>query len=143
MHHTRLSAAAGIIALVLLVGFVLSVPHTRDLMRPAPAPAPEVATPVVTLSTHYAKGTYTLSGTVTAPDACTIVSAAAALQGADASTSTTTTGQSIALALTWSPDVGTCLMLPTPMSFSTTLVAPRDLPVSVTVNGAMASTTGS
>ncbi len=135
MHHTRIWISAGIIAAVVLVGFALSVPHTRDVPH-APTAATASTTPAVTLHDAYRRGMHTLTGTILAPDACSVVSADATLVG-DASSS-----QSIALAISMPPDSGVCLILPTVMSFSATLSAPAQLPVTVTVNGAAATTTG-
>ncbi len=135
MHHTRIWISAGIIAAVVLVGFALSVPHTRDVPH-APATTTASTTPAVTLHDAYRRGTHTLTGTIVAPDACSVVSADATLVG-DASSS-----QSIALSISMPPDSGVCLMLPTVMPFSATLSAPAQLPVTVTVNGEAATTTG-
>ncbi len=136
MTHSRLWAAAGIIALVILVGFVLSVPHTKDVGQTAAPRAAKAGVPSVTLHDAYKKGVHTLSGTVMASDACTTVSASATTTAAASSTS-------IALSLNVPADSGICLELPTPLSFSTAVAAPPGAIVTVTVNGVIASTTSS
>ncbi|MBI3571952.1 hypothetical protein HY091_00235 [Candidatus Kaiserbacteria bacterium] len=131
-HHLLISSL--VIALVIGIGFAISVPHTRDL----PAKhivAPVAAAPTITLHDAYKKGTHTLTGSLVAPDACTAVSAAASLIG-DASSS-----ERIALAIAMPPNAGVCLEIPTPMTFSTTISAPAGLPIDASVNGIAASTT--
>lgn len=135
MTHTRLWLAAGIIAIVIVLGFMLSVPHTtRDVVQKKVA-APLPAAPLVAIRDSYKKGTHTLLGTIQAPNACTTATTTATLEG-DASTT-----QSIRLALTTTADPGVCLELPTPLKFSTTIAAPSGLPIIVTVNDVVASTT--
>ncbi len=136
MNHTRLWLAAGIIAVVIVIGFVLSVPHTtRDVVEKA-LPAPEAVTPVVTLRDVYAKGTHTITGSLQAPNACTSATTSALLEGDASST------ERILISLALSSDTGVCLQLPTTLKFSTTLAAPAGLPIVVTVDGVVASTTG-
>ncbi len=134
MHYTRFWAAAAIIAVIILGGFALSVPHTRDVGQPARPEAPATTTPVVSLSDSYRRGTHTLSGTVLAPDACVIVTSSA-------TTTEVASTESIVLSIQMPPDSGTCLELPTPIPFTTTVDALKDAPITVTVNGETASTT--
>lgn len=134
MTHSRLWAAAGIIAAVIVVGFALSVPHTRDVGQVAAPLSSTTAVPSVTLRDSYKKGVHTLSGSVLAPTACMSVSAYATTTGAASSTA-------ITLALDMPPDSGLCLQLSTPLPFSTAVAAPAGVPVAVTVNGVVASTT--
>ncbi len=136
MKLTHLSTAATIIALVILVFFVLSVPRAREVSQTQKQDIP-AETPLVTVRDSYKKGVHTLTGTVLAPDACTTVTARAAVSG-DA-----TSSQKIVLMLTMPSDLGICLEVPTRITFSTTVTAPASLPISVTVNGAEASTTPS
>jgi hypothetical protein len=135
MSHRRLFTLAAIFAAVIVAGFVLSVPHAREVPSGSAGSASAVAVPQVTLHDAYKKGVRTLSGTVTAPDACATVAAEASLTG-DASSS-----PGILLALIIPPDAGTCLLLPTEIPFSAMLEAPAEAEVTVTVNGAEASTT--
>jgi hypothetical protein len=136
MNHKRLWLAAGIIALVIVIGFAFSVPHTtRDIVQKA-EPAPIVSPPTVTLKDVYKKGTHTITGSLQAPNACTSATATAMLEGSASSS------ESIRIALTLSSDPGVCLELPTTLKFSTTLAAPAGLPIAVTVDGVVASTTG-
>ncbi len=138
MSQKRLWIAAGIIAVLIFVGFVISVPHTtRDTLEKQSAAAPAVPT-VVKIKDTYKKGVHTLVGTVTAPNACHTLVANATHQGDASST------EYIALDLTLAdPQGGVCLELPTPLTFSTTVTAPSGLPIHAVVNGEVASTTSS
>jgi len=134
MTHTRLWLAASILAGIILVIFFLSVPHTRDIPQAATT---SEATPVPTkVSVHdvYKKGTHTLTGTVQAPNPCTTLSATATTVVA-ASTS------SILVTISMPEDAGICLQQITQLPFSTTVAAPANVPVSVTVNGTEADVT--
>lgn len=135
MKLTRLSTAAIIIAGIILLLFVLSVPRAEGPAAPAPAQKSAAAPPTVTLSDSYKKGMHTISGSVVAPDACTSVSAAATLVGDAANP------QGISLALTMPSSTGVCLQVPTRLSFSAAFAAPAALPIKVMVNGSAASTT--
>lgn len=132
MNHIspkRLWIAAAIIALIVIGGFVLSVPHTRDVPAPTiQTVAPSV--PPVTMRDSYKKGTHTITGSLLAPDACIAASAQAVLQG-----------QSILIQISMPSDTGVCLQIPTRVNFSTTIAAPAQLPLTVTVNGSLATTT--
>ncbi|MDB5244742.1 MAG: hypothetical protein JWN18_612 [Parcubacteria group bacterium] len=137
MTQKRLWLAAGIIALVIGVGFAISVPHTtRDTVQKS-ASQNATTTPIVLLKDSYKKGIHTLSGSVTAPDACNTLATDAQLVGDASST------QSISVTLTLSSAPGVCLELPTVLKFSTTVTAPSGLPVTARVNGVAASTTAS
>ncbi len=131
--HTRLLAAATIIALVVFISFVISVPRTRDVVETA-TPYTETVVPLVTLRDTFKKGLHTITGSIEAPNACTSVSAEASVTGDATST------ESILVAITMPVDEGVCLQLPTRTTFQTTLEAPVGLPLTVTVNGAMATT---
>ena len=61
MNHKRLWIAAAIIALVIVGGFVLSVPHTRDIGHPAAAQTAAASVPAVTLHDVYTKGVHTIT----------------------------------------------------------------------------------
>ena len=138
MNHTRLWVAAAIIACIVAAGFILSVPHTRDITVTAntqPAPA---SVPVVTLQDAFKKNLHTITGSIEAPDACTLVTANATVTGTASST------ENILVAISMPSDTGgVCLQLPTVMSFKTTVSAPAGLPLTATVNGIVASTTAS
>ncbi|MHB8660625.1 MAG: hypothetical protein ACYC75_01640 [Minisyncoccota bacterium] len=136
MNRTHLWAAAAIIALVIVIGFVLSVPHTRDVIR-TPQLQPVAAVPLITLHDAFKKGLHTITGSIEAPDACAIVTATSTLEG-NASTT-----ESIQVAVSMPSDTGVCLQMPTNMDFSTTIAAPAQLPITATVNGSTASTTSS
>ena len=135
MSHTRLWIAATIIALVIAFGFMLSVPHTRDLPGVLPASATATSAPIVALSDVYKKSMHTISGSVMAADACASASADAILVGEATST------QRILVRVTLSDEPGVCLELPTRETFQATIAAPARLPLAVTVNGASATTT--
>ncbi len=136
MSHMRLWASAGIIALVILIAFAFSVPHTRDV-KVEPLPAKTVSVPVVSLRDSFKKGLHTISGSIETPNACTAVSASASLVG---SASTT---QSILVAISTQADSGVCLQVPTLVNFKTTVSGPANLPITATVNGLTATTTPS
>lgn len=137
MSHTRLWAAAAIIASAVAAGFLFSVPRTGDV-----APAEELetagpASPAVSLRDSFKKGVHTITGSVEVPDACTIASAQALLEG-DAPEA-----QRIVVAISLEESEGVCLELPTRVGFSATVAAPAKTPLSATVNGVAATTTGS
>ena len=135
MIHTRLWIAAAIIAVVLVAGFAFSVPHTQDGAVEASLSPATTSVPSVTLRDVFKKGTHTITGSFLAPNACTVVSAAAALLGDASST------ESIRVDISLEDDEGVCLQLPTQESFSTTIAAPANLPLRATVNGEEATTT--
>ncbi len=135
MSHKRLLVAATIIACVILAGFALSVPHTRDIVEktsPQPATTP---TPSVALHDAFRRGTHTITGSVEAPTPCTSLSASATTTG----TASSTTG--ILVAVLMPADTGICLQQSTVLDFSATVAAPANLPITATVNGITATTT--
>jgi len=134
MNHTRLWAAAAIIAAVLFLGFALSVPHTRDVAE-APTTAETTNVPSVSLRDVFKKGTHTITGSIKAPNACTVVTATATAVGNASST------ERIHIDISMAEDQGVCLQLPTTENFSTTIAAPANLPLRATVNGEEATTT--
>lgn len=134
MNHTRFWFAAAIIAVVIIVGFVLSVPHTRDVPETSLLSVTPVI-PSVVVRDVFKKGVHTITGSIEAPNACTTISVEASVQG-NASTT-----ENILVAISMPEDAGVCLQLPTNRDFKTTLSAPADLPIIVTVNGAPATTT--
>ncbi len=136
MTRMRLWASATIIAFVILITFALSVPHTRDV-RVETLPTVTASVPVVTLRDSFQKGLHTISGSIEAPNACTLVSASSTLVGNASST------EGILVTISMPSDSGVCLQIPTRASFQVTLLAPASLPITVTVNGSPASTTPS
>lgn len=134
MPHTRLWAAA-IITVVLIVSFALSVPHTRDVGVERSLAVS--TTPAVTVRDTFRKGVHTIIGAVRAPNACTSVTASAALEGSASSTAR------ILLALSVPEDQGICLQVPTDIPFQVSVTAPAEVPITTTVNGTVASTTPS
>ncbi len=135
MSHMRLWVAGGIIACVVIVGFILLVPRARDGGQSATVAALSSSTPAVSLHDVFKKGIHTITGSVVTPNACSAVSAEAVRTG-EASSST------ITVALTLTPSEGVCLQVPTTVKFSTTVTAPANLPIIASVNGAVATTTG-
>ena len=135
MRHSRLWLAATIIALALIIGFVLSVPRTRDVGETVPPRSAETIAPSVALRDSFKKSVHTITGSIEAPNACAIVSANATFLNEASST------ESILLEISLQEDSGVCLQIPTSMSFSATVNAPADLPIAVTVNGAPATAT--
>ncbi|TSA44208.1 hypothetical protein D4R49_00540 [bacterium] len=136
MKYSRLWVLTAIIAFAILVGFVFSVPHTRDSTKPVEKNAATSA-PAVTLRDSFKKGVHTITGSLLAPNACSVVTAQATLSGEASSTS------SILLELLLPKDSGLCLQVPIKITFSTTITAPAQLPIIVTVNGVAATTTSS
>jgi hypothetical protein len=129
MNHRHLWGAAAIIALVVIGGFLLSVPHTaRDVVKAPPPSVPGV--PLVTVRDTYKKGKHTLAGSLLAQNACASVTA-----------TSTANGDSILIDIALTIPEGVCLEYPTRVSFTNTLNAPADLPLVVRVNGVLASTT--
>lgn len=138
MNQKRLLIAAGIIALIIIVSFMTSVPYTRDILL-EPITQKEVASvPTVTLQDVFKKGTHTITGSVEAPNACAMLTATASLIG-DAST----TGNIVQVALVMPTNTGVCLQLSTRIPFSTTITAPAQIQITATVNGIVASTSPS
>lgn len=132
MTRMRVTTAALILGAIILVGFVLSVPHTRDVPTEKTAVA-EAATPAITVHDVFKKGTHTISGSITLPTRCSNVTVTSSVQGEGS--------QSILLAFDIPEDTGVCLELPTNTTYSTSVAAPADLPIVATVNGKTASTT--
>lgn len=130
MSQRRLWVAAGIIALVILAGFTLYVPHTRDSGAPQASVSLPTAVPSVTVRDSYKKGVHTITGSLEVPNACTGVLAVA-----------TTTGDGIHLAISTQADTGVCLQLPARATFTATIAAPQNLPITATVNNASATVT--
>jgi len=138
-NRNRLWLAAAIIAMVICIGFILSVPHARELPKASDLAVnePVASVPTVALHDSYKKGTHTLTGSVLAPNACSTASAKANLVGAGDK-------QAILVSVTLTDDTtDVCLELPTKVTFSTTLAAPNGFSLQATVNGTTASTTGS
>jgi len=135
--HMRLWVAATVIASLIVAGFLLSVPHTRDIVETAKSPASPILPPTVTLRDIFKKGVHTITGSVEASNACATVTAQASLDGESPET------KSILVALSLQSDTGVCLQVPTRVNFSTTLAAPARLPMTATVNGLAATTTAS
>ena len=135
MRHSRLWVAAAIIAFFVLVGFVLSVPHTRDVGKFQVNESVATSAPSVTLHDSFRKGLHTITGSVETPNACATVTAQASLSGEASSTN------GILVELAISDDTGVCLQVPTRVNFTTTINASADLPITATVNGGAATTT--
>jgi len=135
MNYTRLWAAAVVIALVVVVGFVLSVPHTRDAARTPTAQSETINIPFVMLHDTFKKGVHTITGSLEAPNACALVTARAAFLDASSSAAT------IRIMLSLSEETGVCLQVPTRLDFSATIAAPAHVPLTATVNGSVATTT--
>ncbi|MEK7157288.1 MAG: hypothetical protein AAB709_01915 [Patescibacteria group bacterium] len=137
MNLKRLWVATGIIAVVILIGFVLSVPHTRDVADNLPVDTTIVNVPTVVLRDVFRKGTHTITGSIEAPTPCSAISADATLGGGTEETDS----DRILLEISLPKDEGVCLQRNTMMKFSTTVIAPGGLPISVKVNGTIATTT--
>lgn len=137
MNRMRLWISSAIIAIVVLIAFALSVPHTRDVGVNAVRLSETASAPSVLVRDSFKKGVHTISGSVEAPNACTSASATAT-RVSDASGN-----ESILITISMPSDSGICLQVPTHTSFQTTIEAPAHLPITASVNGALASTTSS
>lgn len=135
MNHTRLWAASAIIALFVIISFALSVPHTRDIALTSTSQTNKESTPLVALHDSFKKGVHTITGSIEAPNACTAVTARATFLNASSSEA------NIHISLSMPEDTGVCLQIPTLVSFSTTVSAPANIPLTATVNGSIATTT--
>jgi len=136
MNNKRLWVSAGIIAFVVLVVFAFSAPHTRDLgVKPSSSATESV--PTVALHDSFKKGLHTITGSLSATNACAVVSASATLGSSASGT------QNILIAVSLQSDSGICLQVPTRMDFKTMVSAPANVPITATVNGSSASTTPS
>ena len=134
LRSARLFVAALIILGIVIIGFAVSVPHTKELQVANNETAATVV-PEVTIKDTYKKGTHTITGTLVAPDACMSVSAEASLLGDASST------QSVLVEVSMPEDTGVCLIRPTERTFSTSIEAPEGAIINVMVNGVVASTT--
>ncbi len=130
----RITYAALIIAVAIMIGFALSIPHTSEIEQIVEVEETAPIVPVVTIHDSYKKGVHTITGSLELPNACMTL-----LAEATAQTNASTT-EAITLALTTSTDTGVCLQIPKVKNFSTTIEAPDDVPIQVLVNGAAAST---
>jgi hypothetical protein len=130
MPHTRLLIAAAIIAVVLVAGFALSVPHTRDVVEEIEISSEEQI-PTVTIRDAVKNGVHTITGSLKVPNACTAITAEARLIGEDGA-------QSILVTITMPKYTEVCLQMPTTENFSVSIEAPARLPITATVNDATA-----
>lgn len=134
MTHTRLWIVATIIAGIILTAFVITVPRAGDIPEQRPTTESEIVPPEVRVRDTYKKGTHAITGSVEAPNACTVLSAAALYDEA-AST------PAIRIALSMPEDTGICLQQSVMLTFSVTVAAPANMPITATVNGAEATVT--
>lgn len=136
MSHSRLWVAAAIIALIVIVSFVLSVPHTRDITETS-GKSKETPLPTITVQDSYKKGVHTISGSIILPNACAAVGTEAGLMGAESSST-----PHIVLAISTIDEGGICLQLPTTTTFKTSVATTtQKLPMVVMFNGTIATTT--
>ena len=126
----RVWTAAGVIALVLIVGFVLSVPHLRDAQLKQAA-RESAALPIVYVHNAYKKGVHTLTVKVAAPNACTIISGSASVAPATSSS----TPDAIQIALDMPPDSGVCLQVPATTTLSFSASADSGATIAASING--------
>jgi hypothetical protein len=140
MQHRRLYFIAGAIALVIVLGFALSVPHLREVAAPGQVAETLAAsaTPMVYLHDAYKKGVHTISGKVAAADPCVAVTASASVVPAATSSSPAI----ILVSLDMPPDTGVCLAEPATTTFSVTVSAGAGAVLAASINGTDASTTG-
>ena len=134
MNSSRFWTAAAIIALAVIIGFALSVPHTRDASQPMTTQN-AVPIPSVTVHDDFKKGFHTITGSLEVPDACTTIAAHASVTGTASST------EKILIAISMPKDTEVCLHIPTTENFSITISAPAHTPITTTINGSSTSTT--
>jgi hypothetical protein len=135
MHNMRLWSAAAVIAVILIVGFALSVPHLSDMGVSHPTAATP-ALPVVYVHDAYKKGAHTLTVKVAAPDACTVITGSANAVAADASS----TPDTIAITLDMPADAGVCLQEPATTTLSLSAAAGASAKITASINGTTATT---
>lgn len=135
MRHTHLWAAAAILASIILASFVFLVPHTHDGVSTTLLPTTVPSVPTVALRDVFKKGIHIITGSLETPNVCTGVTVDATLTGTASST------QNILLAISMPNDSGICLQEKSTTQFSTTITAPQDSSLVVTVNGISATTT--
>lgn len=139
MHTMRVWSPAVIIAAVLIIGFVLSVPRVRDLGGKSPVDTSTPYSPVVYVHDVYTskKGTHAITAKISLPDACTTISGeASAAPGASASSTDV-----ITLALDMPDTSGVCLEEPATTTLTFNVSAGKGAVVTATINGTNASTT--
>ncbi len=134
MNHKRLWIAASIIAFVIFISFMLSVPHTKDIEEKTLSKKSAQITPTVVVHDLFKKGVHTITGTVEVPNQCTSITAGASLQSTASSTG------NIVVAISTTADSGVCLELPAHPTFQTSITAPANIPILVTVDGGDATT---
>ncbi len=134
MNHSRLWVVATIIAVVVLTGFVLSVPHTKDVDTVSLQSAAQFV-PEISIRDSFKKGLHTITGSFVAPNACVSPTVRTSMTTVEPDT------ESILVELSFPEDSGVCLQMPTRVSFSDTIRASANLPIIATVNGIAATTT--
>lgn len=135
MKHSRLWLSATIIALVVIGGFILSVPHTQKDDTALLSESAGADIPLVALRDSFKKGVHTITGSLEVSNACTSVSAEA-VYAEDAPGT-----EDILVLLSLLAEPGICLQVPTRVNFTATVSAPAGLPIRVLVDGATATTT--
>ncbi len=126
----RITYSALIIAFVVLITFVLSVPRSQnEQVQDYESPSLSTTTPKLLITEEHDRGVRTFSGSLDVSNACTVVSAEAELVGNASST------QNIALYVIAPTMEGVCLQIPKTIEFEASIEAPEDLPVEVYVNG--------
>ncbi len=135
MNYTRLSILATVIVGIIIAVFLLSAPHTRDVKNTTLSTVKLVSVPSIYIKDAFRKGKHTITGSITMSTPCTSLLATANATGS----ASTTIG--ILLKINMPKDTGICLQQPLKTSFSTTVIAPKSATITITVNGAIATTT--
>ena len=81
MKQKRFWTATFILAGVVFIGFAISVPHAHDVVQMKTASPAATVVPAVTLHDSFKKGVHTITGSLAAPNVCTLVTANAQLSG--------------------------------------------------------------
>lgn len=130
MRHSRLWLVASIIILVVLGGFLLSVPHTQEGKELAlSAIDTSEQGSLVSIHDAFKKGKHTINGFVEVLNYCNTLSVDTQYVSIASST------EHISLELTLSEEPGICLQVPKRIEFSTTITAPENLPIEAFLNG--------
>ena len=120
--------AAAVVA-VLIVGFIIVVPHTNEDIRVREVAAPIV--PPVFIHDAYKKGLHTLAVSVAAANPCAVVQGHSVLVPRPASSSPAVAS----VALTIAEDSGVCLQSVATTTLSFSLAGPSTVQLIATVNG--------
>jgi hypothetical protein len=128
MMRTALGVFVGVIVLVIL--FVLFVPHSNEEEELLPINEGPSEVYEVVLNTTYDEGLYDIEGSIVAPTPCTHVSATALVIPG--------TPDTVQVNIAMPPDTDICLQVLTEMPFEVSIEARENARIEASVNGAQA-----